>query len=70
MLTLVAMRRLVQNIFLGVKSNIIVLVKSKMFGISPDRHTWMLELSYKPFVNGSPMYAEYRAVAGPLRHYQ
>jgi hypothetical protein len=25
-----------------------------MFGIAPDRHTWMLELSYKLFVNGSP----------------
>ena len=59
-----------QDIFFWVRSNFIVLVKGKMFGIAPDRHTWMLELSYEPFVNVFPMCVEYCAVAGPLRHYQ
>jgi hypothetical protein len=56
--------------FFGVRSNLIVLVKGKMFGATPDRHTWMLAISYEPFVNGSPIYAEYCAVANLLRHYQ
>ena len=54
-LTLIA--RPAQDIFLGVRSNVIVPVKGKMFGISPDRHTWMLDLSSELFVNGFPMYA-------------
>jgi hypothetical protein len=56
--------------FSGIRSNFIVLVKGKMFGITPDRHTWMLELSYELFVNGFPMYVEFCAVARPLRYYQ
>ena len=69
-LILVAMPGWPRTSFLGSRSNFIVLVRGKMFGITPDRHTWMLELSYGPFVNGSSMYAEFCAVAGPLRHYQ
>jgi hypothetical protein len=34
-----------QDIFFWVRSNFIVLVKGKMFGIAPDRHMWMLEIS-------------------------
>jgi hypothetical protein len=66
------MKWLAKDIFFGVRSNVIVLVKGKMFGISPDRHTWMLELSSELFVNGSPMYVPPRrdAVAGHIRHYQ
>jgi hypothetical protein len=52
------MKWLAKDIFFGVRSNVIVLVKGKMFGISPDRHTWILELSSELFVSGSPMYAE------------
>ena len=55
MFTLVAMQWQAQDIFLGVRSNFIVLVKSKKFVISRNRHTWLLELSYEPFVNGSLM---------------
>ena len=40
------MQWLAREIFFGVRSNVIVLVKGKMFGIFPDRHTWMLELSW------------------------
>jgi hypothetical protein len=42
-----------QDIFFGVRSNFIVLVKGKMFGIAPDRRTWMRELSCELFVNGA-----------------
>jgi hypothetical protein len=47
-----------------------VLVKGNMFGITPDRHTWVLGLSWEPFVDGSPMCVEYCAVARPLKHCQ
>jgi hypothetical protein len=50
------MKWLAKDIFWGVRSNVIVLVKGNMFGISPDRHTWILELSSELFVSGSPMY--------------
>jgi hypothetical protein len=59
-----------QDIFFWVRSNVIVVVKGKMFGITPDRHTWMLELSHEPFVNVFSMNVEYCAVAGPLRYDQ